>query len=152
MTTPITVESNVTHKLQPNWVDLEGEPIMILIDVDGDGIYDDTTLADIVTDIDDETGSALPDEYELGQNYPNPFNPSTTIHYSLPRTSDIVLEVINALGQKVRTLVDKNQPAGEYSVVWDGTGENGNRVASGIYFYRLRTGDRTKTRKMLLLK
>jgi len=152
VTTPITVESNVTHKLQPNWVDLEGEPIMILIDVDGDGIYDDTTLADIVTDIDDETGSALPDEYELGQNYPNPFNPSTTIHYSLPRTSDIVLEVINALGQKVRTLVDKNQPAGEYSVVWDGTGENGNRVASGIYFYRLRTGDRTKTRKMLLLK
>ncbi len=94
----------------------------------------------------------LPMTYELDQNYPNPFNPITAISYSLPKASAVTLEIYNVLGQKVKTLVDSYQGAGQYEVLWDATDYNGNRVSSGLYFYRMNAGDFTKTKKMLLLK
>jgi len=107
----------------------------------------------IVTDVDDdEHGDILPYRFELSQNYPNPFNPVTTIEYSLPRRSNVKIDVFNLLGQKVRTLVDREESAGTYSVAWDGTRSSGETVSTGIYFYRFQADDHVETKKMLLLK
>ncbi|MFQ6008288.1 MAG: T9SS type A sorting domain-containing protein, partial [Candidatus Zixiibacteriota bacterium] len=106
----------------------------------------------LVTDVDDEPQNLLPSEYTLSQNYPNPFNPRTTIEYSLPARSHVELTVYNILGQKVRTLIDKDQNAGRYTVPWDATDDLGNEVASGVYLYRLKAGEVTVSKKMLLLK
>ena len=98
----------------------------------------------------------VPQEFRLGQNFPNPFNASTTIRYQVklsPSTDQKVsLIIYNVLGQNVRTLVAESQPAGFFTVIWDGTDQKGERVASGLYFYRLEAGEFTQTRKMALLK
>ena len=85
-------------------------------------------------------------------NYPNPFNPSTTIYLTAEHTENAKLFIYNIKGQTIKTLIDKNIPAEEHSVVWDGKDDNGKSVASGIYFYRLKVGDFEESRKMLLLK
>jgi len=78
-----------------------------------------------------------PLKYELSQNYPNPFNLRTVITYQVPDASHVKLEVYNVLGQKVVTLVDETQPAGQYLAEWDGKNSLGQQVASGVYFYWL---------------
>ncbi|HTS00248.1 MAG TPA: T9SS type A sorting domain-containing protein, partial [Bacteroidota bacterium] len=93
-----------------------------------------------------------PVAYALEQNYPNPFNPSTTIRYALEKKSAVLLEVFNTLGQRVRTLVDATQTTGQYAVTWDGTSDGGAHVASGVYFYRLRTGEFTAVRKLAMIR
>ncbi|MCK4654382.1 MAG: SBBP repeat-containing protein [Candidatus Cloacimonetes bacterium] len=93
-------------------------------------------------------------------NYPNPFNPTTTINYQLPEDSKVKLSIYNIKGQKVKILVNKILPAGEHSIIWDGKDSNGNRVSSGIYFYKMclhpessgKAGDYREVRKMVLLK
>ena len=94
----------------------------------------------------------LPVRFTLEQNYPNPFNPETRIVYGLPRRSDVTIDILNILGRTVRTLVDESQAAGEYAVTWDGRDGQNRSVASGVYFYRLVTGEYTATRKMLLIR
>jgi hypothetical protein len=89
----------------------------------------------------------LPFEYALDQNYPNPFNPVTTIQFSLEKPGKTVLEIYNVLGQKVATLVDGNLSAGAYRYQWNASG-----LASGMYFYRLRSDNFVATKKMLLVK
>lgn len=105
-----------------------------------------------LTDADDETSNILPASFELRQNHPNPFNPTTTISFTLPKQGRLRLEVFNITGQKVRTIADGNQPAGTYSVIFDGCDEKGNQLASGIYFYRITTENDTETKKMIMLK
>jgi hypothetical protein len=96
----------------------------------------------------------LPISFELYQNYPNPFNPTTTISFTigLSGTPQVKLDVYNILGQRVTTLLDKKMVAGSHSIEWDGTNRDGQRVASGIYLYKLQVNDNSETRKMLLLK
>ncbi len=150
---PVTVGAGATHKLLPDWDNLESGSAFIAIDGDGDGTFEDTTIADVATAVeDDEHGGLLPEKLKLAQNYPNPFNPSTTIEFSLPRAEHVRLEVINVLGRVVTTLVDGERAAGQHEVVWDGASDAGNRVASGVYFYRLAAGGNSLTKKMLLLK
>lgn len=88
----------------------------------------------------------------LSQNYPNPFNAGTDIRYSLPYRSQVTIEIFNLLGQKIKTVVDEEKPAGNYTVTWDGTDDRGNTVASGIYFYRIKAGNHVDSKKMLMLK
>jgi hypothetical protein len=95
---------------------------------------------------------SAPESYILSQNFPNPFNPSTTISYAIPNESKVTVEVFDVLGRKVKTLVDEEQPAGSYHVVWDGENSQGQEVGTGIYFYRLTAGDVNRTKKMVLLK
>ncbi len=115
-------------------------------------------FGDISTGLGDEPLSNLPESFQLNQNYPNPFNPSTTISYTIHSRGSsenpyrTVLEIYNILGQRVRTLVDEPQSAGAYSVVWEGNTDSGQKVASGIYFYRLVLGDQTQTKKMVYIK
>jgi hypothetical protein len=85
-------------------------------------------------------------------NYPDPFNPSTTIRYVLPENVSVTLRVYNMLGQIVRTLVDGEQVAGEYSILWDGRNEAGSTVSSGVYLTRLTAGDVVLTERMLFTK
>ena len=88
-----------------------------------------------------------PMAFALFQNYPNPFNPSTVIRFSLPATARVFLEVFDMLGRRVEVLVDESRAAGTYEVLF-----RGERLASGVYFYRLRAGGFTETKKLLLLK
>jgi len=93
-----------------------------------------------------------PDFFQLAQNYPNPFNPTTTISYRLEKTARVELAIYNTAGQKVTTLLDTNQHAGEYKVKWHRENDSGDIVASGVYFYKFQAGDVIQTRKMLLLR
>jgi M6 family metalloprotease-like protein len=101
-----------------------------------------------------QTVSARSAGFSLGlmQNVPNPFNPSTTISFTLPERMPVTLTVYDAGGRAIATLIDATRPAGVNEVGWDGRGASGERVASGVYFYRLEAGDKVLTKKMLLLK
>ena len=98
------------------------------------------------------TDPQVPTKYSLDQNFPNPFNPSTTIMYSLKNPGQVTLYIYNVLGQNVRTLVDEYQAAGDYETVWDGHDNTGDVVASGLYFYRIKSGDFSDIKKMVLMK
>jgi immune inhibitor A len=103
------------------------------------------------------TNDQIISEYTISQNYPNPFNPSTSIEFSLPFTSDVRLTVYNLLGQIVTELVNEEIIAGNYSVVWNGRDQDGIKVSSGVYLYKMQTtGTNGKEfhqiRKMVLLK
>ena len=93
------------------------------------------------------TDSEMPVNFELQQNYPNPFNPTTTIVYALPDEAHVTLEVFNAMGQRVRVLVDQSQVAGTHRIEFEADG-----LPSGIYFYRLNAGSHASVRQMTLLK
>ncbi|MCX6829631.1 MAG: T9SS type A sorting domain-containing protein [candidate division Zixibacteria bacterium] len=93
-----------------------------------------------------------PAKFALAQNFPNPFNLATQVEFSLPAATDVKLEIYNVMGQLVRTLVDQQLPAGYHKVIWDGRNDAGVATASGVFFYKLRAGDFTETKKMLLLK
>ncbi len=97
-------------------------------------------------------GAQLPTEYGLSQNYPNPFNPATEISFSIPTSGHVELTVFNILGQEVNRLVDADLSAGDYSVTWNGNDAAGDQVSSGLYLYRLSSGDVTLTKKMILTK
>ncbi len=90
--------------------------------------------------------------YELRQNVPNPFNPTTTIRFVVPERADVSLVIYDVQGRVVRTLMEGNQEPNFYSLIWDGRNNNGQSVASGVYFYRLRAGQFVRTKKMMLLK
>lgn len=103
-------------------------------------------------DIQINTGAPLPTTFSLSQNYPNPFNPSTKFEYTIPVKSDVSIVIYNALGQKVKTLHEGEQDAGPWIAKWDGKDDDGRKVASGVYFYKLKAGDFVQSRKMMLLK
>jgi hypothetical protein len=91
-------------------------------------------------------------DYVLEQNYPNPFNPSTIIIFALPEATEVSLKIYDVAGQLVQTLVAGVVQAGRRQVVWDGTNQNGVKVASGVYFYQLRAGEFKQVRKMSLVR
>ncbi|MEJ2053588.1 MAG: right-handed parallel beta-helix repeat-containing protein [Calditrichaceae bacterium] len=99
-----------------------------------------------VVSIEDEQ-SGIPDKYALHANYPNPFNPVTTIRFDLPEAADVQLDIFNALGEKLQTLAKGVYPAGAHSIRFNGRG-----IASGVYYYRIKAGDYTAVRRMLLMK
>jgi hypothetical protein len=90
--------------------------------------------------------------FSLEQNTPNPFNPTTTIRFSIASDNHVRLLIYDVAGRRVRSLVDGNKQANVYKVVWDGTNDAGQSVATGIYFYRITAGKFVQTKKMLLLK
>ena len=89
----------------------------------------------------------VPVKYELAQNYPNPFNPITRIKYSVPKQSFVIIKIFDILGREVKTLVNEIRTAGSYEVDF-----NASYLASGVYFYRMESGDFTDVKKLVLLK
>lgn len=107
------------------------------IDFDGSIKYSNEIEVDVTT----------PKEFSLYQNYPNPFNPTTTIRFALPVESRVKINIYNSLGQLVETLVDKDMKSGYHEINFNASG-----LASGVYFYKLNSGNFVETRKMLLMK
>jgi len=103
--------------------------------------------------INSENISLQPYEYALYQNYPNPFNPSTVITYQLKQKENVTLEIFDILGSRIKSLVNNvAENPGQHTVTWNGLNSNGEKVASGIYIYRLRAKDFVSSKKMILLK
>ena len=96
--------------------------------------------------------SLPPSTTQLISNYPNPFNPSTTISFDIAEAGVVRIDVYNIRGQRVSTLINENMSPRTHSTNWNGTDENGLNVASGVYFYQLRVGEITQTKRMLLMK
>ncbi|MCF6269102.1 MAG: T9SS type A sorting domain-containing protein [Melioribacteraceae bacterium] len=115
-------------------------------------IYFDDLMIEVIGVTDVEPGSQLPDVFAVHQNYPNPFNPSTTISYTIPKTSKVSVKVFDILGREVVSLLDEVQVRGAYDVVWNGKNNFGEIVGSGIYFYRVETEKFAQVMKMILLK
>ena len=107
--------------------------------IDNDGSYEYSSVIEAVI--------GVPTEYSLSQNFPNPFNPSTKIEYTLPSKGNVKLQVFSVTGQLVKTLTDKNQDSGYYSIDF-----NGANLASGMYIYRLSVDNKNFVKKMLYLK
>ncbi len=113
------------------------------------GYLGDNTSTGIVSSSGEK---ALPGEFALHQNYPNPFNAGTQIRFSLPEDCQLTLEIFNILGQKVFALAQGFHRAGVHRVRWAGEDAGGSVVASGIYFCRLRAGQFSGTKRMVLLR
>jgi len=128
-------------------------PNRIGVKVDGWKIFFDKSgtaeISTAHTDVNNKLTNEL--DFSLFQNYPNPFNPSTNITYKLPVESFVHLSVYNILGQKIKTLVNGTQQAGIKAVKWNGTDGDGKKVTSGVYFYKLETGDFVSVKKMLFI-
>ena len=115
--------------------------------------YDLLPYLAVATNIDEKIRvTELPTAFVLQQNYPNPFNPQTRIQYQLPKQSHVKLAVYNSVGQQVATLVDEIKSAGHHAIVWSAKDDQGQALPAGIYVYRIKAGDFTSVRKMLLVK
>ena len=96
--------------------------------------------------------NSIAEGFELYDNFPNPFNPETKISFSVREPRRVTLQIYSALGKKVLTVVDRYLVPGKYEYSWDGSGQNGQILSSGMYYYRIVAGDFIKTKKMLLIK
>jgi parallel beta-helix repeat protein len=152
---PISIQgNNVTLKLSWemkqqsgftfNFVEREGEKIVLKQSLTASGSLIIVPKENYSFAIESEP---LPSKIMLYQNYPNPFNPVTTIRFALPTASQVTLKVFDILGQEVATLVDELRSAGEHSITFDASG-----IASGIYFYQLKTGNFIVSKKMMILR
>lgn len=126
-------------------VQVTGEPQSIEFDPGNWILKNNTTITRV-----DDLG--IPIQFSLDQNYPNPFNPNTTIKYTISKISNVTLKVYNIMGEEIRTLVNKVQTSGLQSVIWDGTNNLGERVSSGIYFYKIENESIIQTKKMMLIQ
>ena len=105
-------------------------------------LYGDTTVTSIV-----KLGNTLPSSFSLSQNYPNPFNPTTNIKYQITQNKLVALKIFDIIGKEIATLVNEKQSPGTYEVTWDASA-----FPSGVYFYKLTSGDFAETKKMILIK
>jgi hypothetical protein len=148
--TPIEPGDSTIFRLPVQLTDSNVDSLKVIIST---GVNNDVSL---VGSKQIDARNMLPSTWVLYQNYPNPFNPSTTIEFDVPEITGkiprVAVQIFNILGQKVRTIERGIHDVGRYSVKWDGVSEDGVRVASGVYFYRLLAGDYTSTKKMVMMK
>jgi hypothetical protein len=107
----------------------------------------DNTFTIVGTSSVQEIKSGVPKVFALQQNYPNPFNPTTKIRFDLPEQEQVVIEVFNQIGEKISTILNSNLIAGYYEIEF-----NASNLPSGLYFYRILSGDFTQTKKMIFMK
>lgn len=143
----INLPANSSHIYVPDWSDITNTQLMILVDIGNNGTIDDTLHLNNTVDVEDQGSLLTPDNYNLAQNYPNPFNPTTTISWQSPVGSWQTLKVYDLLGREVATLVNEYKPAGSYEVEFDAS-----NLSSGVYLYKLTTGEFTNTKKLMILK
>ena len=137
-------------------VDVDGEFLIEVIVTDSQGESSHSHLlvsTDIETSVDSTShNNNLPTKYTLYHNYSNPFNPSTKIRFDVPRQSEVKIVIYNVLGQRIRTLIDREMAPGTCIEAWNGRDNNGIQVASGVYFYRMQAGRFLNTKKLLILR
>lgn len=121
----------------------------------GDGPVNNQILVKVSSSTpvaENEDNQQLPTQYTLSQNYPNPFNATTKLEFTLPKACQVRLDIYNVLGKRIRTLIDEYLSAGYKTVTWDGKDDNGNDVSTGIHFYRIKAGEFSQAKRMVLLK
>ena len=124
-----------------------------LSDIAGSNImFEDGEVDCNPTAINKDNEEILPEDFVLYQNYPNPFNPETEIRFQAPKSSNVVINIYNILGENICTLVNAQYEKGHHSVIWDGKDKFGNDVTSGIYLYKLDAGGFSQTKKMHLIR
>jgi concanavalin A-like lectin/glucanase superfamily protein/type IX secretion system substrate protein len=104
-------------------------------------------IQNLYTSVESPKENKIPDKFSLKQNYPNPFNPSTKIEYILPKAEQVKIEIFNLLGQKIKTLINKQMPAGSHEIEF-----TAKDLPSGVYLYRIEAGEFQEVKKMVLLK
>jgi len=139
--TSIRVMNDVNNQLYSFY--FNRQPTTVVFDPDNDILL---KTASLTVGINNET-KIIPDNFALSQNEPNPFNPVTIINYSIPVTNYVSLKVYDILGREIAVLVNGFIPAGNYKVEFDGS-----KLNSGVYFYRLESGNFVETKRMILLK
>ena len=107
--------------------------------VDNNGSYKYSAIVNVEV--------SAPENFDLSQNYPNPFNPTTNISYKIPKAGYVSLKVYNIIGKEIATLVNQEEPAGDYKIQFDT-----HNIASGTYFYRLSAGGVSLYKKMIVIK
>jgi len=153
------VNSDTTQDISYFWITKGVFNLASITSMDGETNPNFTTassvsrLASTTTGVQPgDTPAELPTTFNLQQNFPNPFNPETQISFSIGEPGRVDLEIFDATGKRVKTLVARNMAAGNYNARWDGTNEAGHKVASGQYVYRLRLNGQVKSKIMTLLK
>lgn len=131
----------------------DGQMVYVAIQCVSDDAFffmvDDVVLMGTVDN--NDNSSPIVHNLLLG-NYPNPFNPETTIRFSLQERSEVKLSIYNSRGQLVRNLIDESRSPGTHNVLWNGKDDNGRSVSSGVYFYKIRAGKFSSSKKMILMK
>jgi hypothetical protein len=107
---------------------------------------------DGINAIGDDNETVTPLDWSLAPNYPNPFNPETLISYTVPQQANVKLIIYNVLGQRIRTLVDRQITPGTHSVIWNGISDQGIPVSSGLYIMSMTSGTTNLSQKMVLLR
>lgn len=144
----VLLPSNSACIFKPEWENMNGRSLTILVDYGNDGtINDSLVVQNVVTEINSEKHKEVLEEFVLHQNYPNPFNPTTNIKFDIKETSNVSLTVYDILGREVANLVNEQKPAGSYEVNFDAS-----KLTSGIYIYTLRSNGFVQIKKMLLMK
>jgi hypothetical protein len=115
-------------------------------------VYIDALTGNVVGETSIKPDPEIPTNYSLEQNYPNPFNSNTQIQFWLPEEDRISLKIYNLQGIEIAELINKDYKPGIYNISWNGMDKSGNSVASGIYFYQLKTKNFIKSRKMILTR
>ncbi len=124
----VTTAGSYSYKCTPHFPGMEGSFTANIIGI--------TPISGVV-----------PDKYNLSQNYPNPFNPTTDIRFDIPNSANVKLSVMNIVGQEIEVLVDGQLNAGSYTADW-----NAAEFPSGVYIYKLTSGEFSDTKKMILIK
>jgi hypothetical protein len=114
--------------------------------------FDDLKITDLHTTTVVANSKLIAKEFQVYQNYPNPFNPSTTISYSIPQASNVLVKVYDIMGREVATLINADQESGMHTIVWNGKSNNGTSVATGAYILMVKAGTHQSFKKMLFLK
>jgi hypothetical protein len=127
-----------------------GYMVFLLTSQRGDSIYLEVEV--IASTVSGDQSGDTPRAAVLFQNHPNPFNPNTSIQFYIPRREQVSLKVYDVSGKLVRTLVDDRLDGGSHTYIWDGKNNRGKAVASGVYFYMLRSDSIRKARKAVLLR
>ena len=128
------------------WIDSSGEEHNLISDTP---VWSNNELYNISLEYSE---TIIPSKYNLTQNYPNPFNPSTTISFSMPNDSHVIISVFDVNGRLVSTLLDQKIEAGYHSINWDGLDTYGSNVSAGLYIYTLQAGGVSLSNKMVLMK
>jgi len=115
-------------------------------------VFDDGISEIVSVEINDNDEDDLPLITTLAGNYPNPFNPETTIKLAVHEAGQVTLDIYNVRGQKIRSLINGHLDAGNHDIVWNGIDDKGNSVGSGVYFYNMKFGKYSSTKKMILMK
>lgn len=145
----------MTVSIPPGSIPGDQDTLTVVVTSGSDSEKTDTLK--IVTEVDkptavDDNDLALPDAFRLDQNYPNPFNMETVISFQIATPGQVTLDIYDILGRKVKTIDAGYLNTGQHQLSWSGTADDQRDVSSGVYFYRLISGEQSLTRKMILLK